>query len=81
MELYSADVQQSQVGCRERIWLSATDIEEKEFSFGFDKRTDFPGLRTLLTESSELAQSERILCDRFSAMLHHALPIISSQRI
>ncbi len=65
MELYSIDAHQSQVGCRERIRLSATDSKEKEFSFGFDHPTNIPGLRTLLTESSGLAPSEMILSNRF----------------
>lgn len=65
MELYSIDVHQSQVGCRERIRLSATDSKQKEFSFGFDRPTNSPGLRMLLTEGGELAPSEMILCNRF----------------
>ena len=65
MELYPMDAQQSQVGCRERIWLSTTGSEEKEFSFGYDEHTDFLGLRTLLTEDYRLAQSEKDLYSRF----------------
>ena len=65
MELYPMDAQQSRVGCRERIWLSATDGEEKEFSFGFDEHTDFPGLQTLLTEDYRLTQSDKTLYSRF----------------
>ena len=65
MELYPMDAQQSRVGCREHIWLSATDSEEKEFSFGFDEHTDFPGLQTLLTEDYRLTQSDKTLYSRF----------------
>ena len=78
MELYSMDVHQSQVGCRERIRLSATDSKEKEFSFGHDKRTNLPGLRTLLTESSGLAPSEMTLCNRFFATLRRFSHTISN---
>ena len=65
MELYPMDAQQSQVGCRERVWLAATGSEEKEFAFGFDEHTNFPGLRTLLAEDYRLTQSEKNLYSRF----------------